>query len=149
MIKIVNVIPQSLSGETNQDSEPNIAVNPANPQQIAISAFSPDPMGGANAPIFVSTDGGDTWTLNSIVPSAGSIGTGDITMKFASISNRLFTGILDGATGDFEVHRTTDFTNPSPMVQLEGRSNEDQPYVQAASVMGGAGVGTDRVYIGV
>ena len=30
MVKVVNVIPQSLSGETRQDSEPNIAVNPAN-----------------------------------------------------------------------------------------------------------------------
>ena len=98
MIKVVNIIPLSLSGETNQDSEPNIAVNPANPLQIAASAFTPSPMGGANAPIFVSTDGGDTWTLNNIVPSAGSIGTGDITLKFAGNSGRLFTSILDGAT---------------------------------------------------
>jgi len=72
------MIPQSLSGETNQDSEPNIAVNPANPLQIAGSAFTPNPMGGANAPIYVSTDGGDTWSLNNIVPSSGSLGTGDI-----------------------------------------------------------------------
>lgn len=46
MIKVVNIIPRSLSGETNQDSEPNIAVNPANPLQIAASAFTPSPMGG-------------------------------------------------------------------------------------------------------
>jgi hypothetical protein len=98
MIKIVNVIPQSLSGETNQDSEPNIAVNPANPRQVAITAFTPDPMAGPNAPIFVSTDGGDTWTLNSIVPSAGSIGTGDITPRFAvpliASSHPFWTGRL-------------------------------------------------------
>ena len=41
MIKLVNMIPSSMSGETNQDSEPNIAVNPANPRQIAGSAFTP------------------------------------------------------------------------------------------------------------
>jgi hypothetical protein len=149
MIKVVNMIPQSLSGETNQDSEPNIAVNPANPSQIAGSAFTPSPMGGANAPIYVSTDGGDTWSLNNIVPSAGSSGTGDITLKFAGTSSRLFTSILDGATGDFEVHRSTDFTSPTVMSQLEGRSDEDQPYVQATTVMGGGDVGKDRVYIGV
>ena len=63
-IKVVNIIPQSLSGETNQDSEPNIAVNPNNPLQIAASAFTPNPMGGANAPIYISTDGGNTRTLN-------------------------------------------------------------------------------------
>lgn len=149
MIKVSNIVPQSLSGETNQDSEPNIAVNPANPSQIAISAFTPDPMGGANAPIYVSTDGGATWSLNSIVPSAGASGTGDITLKFAGTSSRLFAAILDGASGDFEVHRTTNFTSPTAMTQLESRTGEDQPYVQAATVMGGAGVGADRVYIGV
>jgi hypothetical protein len=149
MIKIVNMIPQSLSGETNQDSEPNLAVNPADPRQIAGSAFTPDPMGGANAPIYVSTDGGDTWSLNSIVPSAGGIGTGDITLRFAGTSNRFFTSILDGATGNFEVHRAVNFTSPTVMTVLESRSNEDQPYVQAATVMGGVGVGKDRVYIGV
>ncbi len=149
MIKVINIVPQSLSGETNQDSEPNIAVNPANPLQIAASAFTPAPMGGANAPIYVSTDGGDTWTLNSIVPSAGSIGTGDITLKFAGTSSRLFASILDGATGDFEVHRATDFTSTTAMTQLENRADEDQPYVQASTVMGGADSGKDRAYIGV
>jgi hypothetical protein len=149
MIKIVNMIPQSLSGETNQDSEPNLAVNPANPSQIAASAFTPNPMGGVDAPIYVSTDGGDTWSLNNIVPSAGSLGTSDITSRFAGTSSRLFTSILDGSTAAFEVHRTPDFTNAAPMTQLESRANEDQPYVQAATVMDGSGTGTDRVYIGV
>jgi hypothetical protein len=149
MIKVINIIPQSLSGETNQDSEPNLAVNPANPLQIAASAFTPDPLSGINAPIFVSIDGGDSWTLNSIVPSAGGSGTGDITLKFAGTSNRLFTSILDGTTGAFEVHRTNDFTSSSPMMELESRGNEDQPYVQAATVMGGADTGKDRVFIGV
>ena len=149
MIKVVNMIPQSLSGETNQDSEPNLAVNPANPKQIAGSAFTPNPMGGSTAPIYVSTDAGDSWSLNNIVPSSGSLGTGDITLKFAGTSNRLFTAILDGTTGAFEVHRSTDFTSPAAMTQLESRANEDQPYVQAATVMGGPDVGKDRVYIGV
>ncbi len=149
MINVVNIVPQSLSGETNQDSEPQVAVNPANPAQIVASAFTPDPLGGPNAPIYVSVDGGTTWSLNTIVPSAGSIGTGDITLRFAGTSNRLFSSILDGATGAFEVHRTADATSSTTMTTLETRADEDQPFVQAATVMGGAGVGTDRVYIGV
>src|SRR5262245_37755664 len=68
-VLVVNMIPRALSGEENQDSEPTIAVNPANPRQIAASAFTPDPAEGPRAPIFVSTDEGETWTLNSIVPS--------------------------------------------------------------------------------
>ena len=149
MLQIVNMIPQSLSGETNQDSEPNIAVNPANPVQIAASAFTPSPMGGANAPIYVSTDGGNTWSLNVIVPDGGSLGTSDITLKFAGTSSRLFASILGGATGNFEVHRSTDFAGPAVMTQLESRANEDQPYVQSTTVMGGADTGKDRVYVGV
>src|SRR5437773_60637 len=96
MIKVVNIIPQSLSNEDNQDSEPNIAVNPANTQQIAVSAFTPDPLGGANAPIFVSSDGGNTWTLNKIVPGEGTVGTGDITIRFGTQNNRFYAGILRG-----------------------------------------------------
>lgn len=149
MITVVNITPHSLSGDTNQDSEPNIAVNPANPKQIVATAFTPDPMGGPNAPIYLSTDGGATWTLNSIVPSAGSIGTGDITTRFTGTSNRLFSSILDGGTGAFEVHRTPDATSAAVMTTLETRADEDQPYVQAATVLGGADAGTDRVYIGV
>ena len=57
---VVNMIPNALSGEANQDSEPMVAVNLANPQQIAGSAFTPDPANGPNAPIYVSTDGGTT-----------------------------------------------------------------------------------------
>src|SRR5271157_121925 len=33
-VLVVNMIPKSMSGEENQDSEPCIAVNPANAQQI-------------------------------------------------------------------------------------------------------------------
>jgi len=61
-LTIVNMIPRSLSREQEQDSEPNIAVNPANPRQIVATAFTPDPAAGQRAPIFVSTDGGLTWS---------------------------------------------------------------------------------------
>jgi hypothetical protein len=120
-------------------------VNPANPLQIAGSAFTPNPAGSGNAPIFVSTDGGTTWALNTSVPSV--VSTHDITLKFAGTSNRLFTTILD-AGGPFEVHRATAFP-PASMTPLESRTNEDQPYVQSTTVMGGADTGKDRVYIGV
>ena len=53
LITVVNMIPSSLSGETNQDSEPNLAVNPANLQEIAGTAFTPSPGGSpTRSPIF-------------------------------------------------------------------------------------------------
>src|SRR6266513_3029973 len=65
-VMVVNLIPRSLSGESNPDSEPNLAVNPANPQLIVASAFTPNPAGSGDAPIAVSTDGGNTWSLHAI-----------------------------------------------------------------------------------
>src|SRR5882762_5926048 len=43
-VKLVNLIPASLSGETNQDSEPFLAVQAANPQVMVASAFTPNPV---------------------------------------------------------------------------------------------------------
>src|SRR6267154_1300907 len=42
--KVINLIPASLSGETNQDSEPFLAVQSANPQLMVASAFTPNPI---------------------------------------------------------------------------------------------------------
>src|SRR6266511_5495749 len=83
-VVVVNMIPRSLSRETNQDSEPSLTVNPANPLEIVGTAFTPDPMGGALAPIYLSSDGGATWRLSSIVPSqsGSSTGTSDISLAF-------------------------------------------------------------------
>jgi hypothetical protein len=147
-VTIVNMIPKSLSDETNGDAEPNLAVNPSNPLQIAGSAFTPDPSGGTHAPIYVSTDGGQTWTLNSIVPSNDpNTGTGDITLRFSG-TNKLYAGILSlppAVAGDTELKilRSDSFTGPAAMKVLVDRKGVDQPYVQVISVNG-----KDRLYVG-
>src|SRR6266498_1892747 len=87
-VTVVNVIPATLSNETQRDSEPNIAVDPANPQRIAASAFTPDPASSGSGPIFVSTDGGNTWALNVVLP--GGNRTGDVTIRFANASGILY-----------------------------------------------------------
>ena len=51
---VVNIIPQNMSAETNFDAEPSIAVNPANPQEIVISTFTPD-----TGPMVKSITGGE------------------------------------------------------------------------------------------
>ncbi len=68
-IKVVNLIPASLSGETNQDSEPFLAVQAVNPQIMVASAFTPNPFSvSGNAPVYISEDGGNTWVLSAITP---------------------------------------------------------------------------------
>ncbi|HKR86443.1 MAG TPA: hypothetical protein VJS37_19940 [Terriglobales bacterium] len=152
-VSVVNMIPKSLSGESRTDSEPNLAVNPSNTRQIAASAFTPDPRGGPNAPIYISTDGGQSWMLNLIVPgSAGDpdgFGTNDITLRFGS-SNVLYAAILEedvsaGPTtgGQFDILRTNDFTSAKTMTRVMSRRGVDMPYVEVISVGG-----KDRVYVG-
>jgi hypothetical protein len=148
---LVNMIPNSLSGETEQDSEPMLTVNPNNPQHIVGSAFTPNPMGPSSTvgPVYVSTDGGHTWTLNSIVP--GGDMTGDITVAFGPQSNDLYAGILrqDAPPSDTELNilRTANFQSPTQMQVLVDRLGSDQPFVQS-STGGIGGPATDRVYVG-
>src|ERR1043165_7130012 len=150
-VLVVNMIPKSLSGETHQDSEPTIAVNPKNPLQIAASAFTPDPSHGPRAPIYLSTDGGNTWTLNSIVPSTVADGsaTADITVAFGSASNILYAGIIrfpySGDQTRINILRTNDFQSSTAMKVLVDRQGAgvDQPYVQAITRGG-----KDFVYVG-
>src|SRR5256885_15360399 len=70
-VGVVDLIPVSLSGESWQDAEPFLALYAANPRLMAASAFTPNPGGSASAtaPIFVSDDGGDSWTLRNTLPS--------------------------------------------------------------------------------
>ncbi len=145
-VQVVNVIPAQYSNEVNSDSEPNVTVNPANPKQVVLSAFTPCPpmISTTNAPIYFSIDSGVTWQLNCIVPGNNSIsGTGDITIRFAGSSGVLYGGILRGDSSlELNILRTADFTSATPMTVLVDRTQEDQPYTQAMDA------GGDHVYIG-
>ena len=121
--KIVNLITANQNDETNNDTEPNIAVNPANPNIMAASAFTSSPnrvrpdgtlicdtfpcpmiinpanyrhvyMCDCRAPIYLSTDGGETWVLKDVLPSNNGI-THDITLAFSE-AGYLYAAILKG-----------------------------------------------------
>ncbi len=161
VITLVNMIPNDHSGmglddregEISQDSEPSLAVDAANPLQIAGTAFTPGAAGG-NAPIYVSVDGGMTWMLNPIIPApGGSASTFDQTLRFAGAGNNLYAStIRDDSPVPFgtivNFLRSNNFTNAAIMTELDHRSGLDQPFIQAATVMGGPDAGKDRVYVG-
>ena len=150
--RLVNLIPPALSGEANQDSEPNIAVNPANTNQMVATAFTPDPLQGPNAPIYVSSDGGQTWALRTVVPGDGPAGTGDISVGFASGSGILYVGILsaDAPANQtrLQILRNTSYLSTATMPVLVDRLGVDQPWVVAASAQDQAGQAADHVYVG-
>ncbi|HXU31307.1 MAG TPA: hypothetical protein VN851_12075 [Thermoanaerobaculia bacterium] len=142
-VLVINMMPLAQSAEAIQDSEPNLAVNPSNPLQIAGTAFTDNPTGGSAAPIYVSTNGGFTWTLNNIVPS-GAGGTADITLRFGTTTNTLYAGALRDDNLQFNIFRTTNFTSGTAMTSLRNRFDVDQPFVEARTFSG-----ADRVYVGL
>ena len=152
VIDVVNIVPNTLSSETNQDSEPSIAVNPENPQQIVVTAFTPAPPGGANSPIYYSTDGGLTWQLNfdmPFQPKAVSNGfPGDQTVSFAPGGSELFGAFLREDNQGLLVFRTDDITSPAVLPTFGAQAKVDQPWVDARKVVGGVDDGKFRVYIG-
>jgi hypothetical protein len=151
VVNVVNMIPQSSSAETNQDSEPNLAVNPANPKEIAGTAFTPSPnKNSKNSPIFYSSNGGQTWALKDLIAAKP---VRDQTLRFATTGGMLYAGVLWGggnniALINFDILRTNDFSGLTTMTQLATRKNDDQPFVQAATVPSGPNAGKDRVYVG-
>lgn len=144
-VKVVNMIPVTQSAEHHEDSEPNLAVNPLNPLVIAGTAFTSTPPASPYAPVYVTFDGGNTWVERMIVPSnpGDYYGTYDITLRF-SPSGLLYGGILRAPTSHMEILRTSDLLLNTPMTILLDRGGEDQPFVQAGSLI----PLTDRIYVG-
>lgn len=163
-LTLVNMVPASRSGEINQDSEPSLTINRRHPKQLAASAFTWDnlqgpPMIGANAPIYVTVDEGDSWDVAYSVPSTvgAFFPTGDITLWFSEqpsgSTSLLYTSILHSAEFSMRVFRADDYRLSVPMTLLDtqtfgGTNRVDQPRVRAETVHRGPDRGKDRVYVG-
>jgi len=145
IMRIVNVVPNDHSNETNDDTEPNIAVNPNNPHEMVITTFTLPDAGNANGPVFFSTDGGENWSLRFDVPGGMP---NDQTVCFASTSNELYMATLRDSGNQLNVLRGADPSTGATFPVEETRSTIDQPWVQAITVIGGPDNGKDRIYIG-
>ena len=98
--------------DTFNDGETSIAINPANNNEIVISAFSSSWTAG-NAAIWQSTNGGTTWTKQFVIPVPPGVGGTagcpcDQTFDYGS------NGVLFGAflTGETNVYSGST-TNPA------------------------------------
>jgi hypothetical protein len=142
-LRVVNVTPNVLSNETSGDTEPSIAVDGANPQRIAITAFTPDPAASGSAPIYTSTDGGVNWATVVCLPGGNT--TFDSSIRFAGQSGNLYAGILRADTVNLAILRSA-FPPAGLMTQLINRAGVDQPWV-AASWAGVPGGTAERVFV--
>jgi len=66
-----NTDPNLTNTDTFNDGETSITVNPANPDEIVVTAFSGS--WGAHAPLWQSTDGGHIWTKRFTIPAPPGI----------------------------------------------------------------------------
>lgn len=134
---LVDVVPASENQEHDQNSEPNIAVNPANPDQILITAFSTNPR---RNPVYFSNDGGATWSLFQ------RTAVGDQTLAW-SPSGFAYLAILTPSGSQLAVARQTNPTAANhnfifiPKSRYAPRGTPDQPWIDATSVT------TDHIYV--
>src|SRR5437762_12940225 len=124
-VRVVDMVPASLSGETWQDAEPFLTTFASNPNILAASAFTPNPGGPASttAPIYVSDDGGDTWSLRNTLPS--DVQTADITHAGGE-SPALYATILGTPSIALKHLETNDVLSPTTMTQDATRPHVDQ-----------------------
>src|SRR5947208_12289553 len=111
---------------------------------MAAPASTPTPAGSASAtaPIFVSDDGGDSWTLRNTLPSQSM--TADITHAVGGTPPVLYAGILKVPDFPLDELKANDFLSPATMTLQGFRADVDQPFVRSSAV-GNA----DRVTIGI
>ncbi len=163
-VQVVNMVATANSGETQRDSEPNIAVDPKNPLLIAASAFTPDPNGTLNGVLYFSIDGGQSWNLTPAFVPAGQSMMGciasfcDVSVRYAASSSLLYMGDLavdNGQNTNLAVGRVSNIsTNARNYTLLETRNSTgvnqypDQPWVEATTVLEFAGQGSDHTYVG-
>src|SRR5690242_8433019 len=130
-VRVVDMVPATLSGETNQDAEPFLAVHPTNRGIMVASVFTPNPAGPSSttAPIYVTQDSGKTWALRATVPSA--VQTADMTEAFDGGNGDLFAGILQ-STGSLSLTEliTHDALSTTTMTVQASRANVDQPFTR-------------------
>jgi hypothetical protein len=156
MLKVVNMIPNSWSDEQNQDCEPNLSVNPANPGEIIGSAFTYDNPAGTSAvspqmtgnwaPIFSSVDGGDTWALQFVLPSTAGdqLPTWDVTCRYGGASGEVYSGLISPGGFTILINRAPNAsTQQTTITTVTG----DQPFLEATTTVAG-GVSHDRLYVG-
>ena len=69
-----NTDPNLTNTDTFNDGETSITANPANPNEVVVTAFSGG--WGANAPLWQTTDSGNNWTKQFTIPAPPGIAAG-------------------------------------------------------------------------
>jgi hypothetical protein len=140
-VRVVNLIPNAQSSETTFNSESFIAVNPRNPNQIAVSAHYAHVgycMSPVRSAIFVSVDGGTTWAARCKLDSSDISWPKDITLAFSGDGQKLYAGYLLSDTAGLwsASFGTSDDPTSDAMSVAETKTGIDQPHLHAPTTAG-------------
>jgi hypothetical protein len=93
--RLVNIPTDATDASNSADTEPSIAVNPTNPNEVVVVSFSGNWSATQMAPVWKSSDGGLTWRRVAQIPQpqTGLSGPGDQKVAFDS-SGRLHVAEL-------------------------------------------------------
>ena len=105
-VVVNNTDPNLTNTDMFNDGETSITANPANPNEVVVTAFSGG--WGANAPLWQSTDGGNIWTKQFTIPAPPGIAAGgcpcdqaiDYGMANQMSGTFLISDIFSGTTTD-------------------------------------------------
>jgi hypothetical protein len=117
-------------------TEPSIAVNPRNPKQIAVVAFSGNWGPSSGAPVWKSDDGGTTWrkVLQLPQPAAGQSGPGDQKIAFDRNGNLYVAELaLDSLNNTYNyIYRQNETADATMLVGAA--YGDDQPHLDIDKV---------------
>jgi len=116
VFRVVDILPQNDSAETNQNSEPSIAVNPVNPAQMFAGSF-----GDGVPPFFVSTDGGTTWSI------FGTLFNNDKSIAWKVDGSAVLVATMIGMPDFGPINTYSAFTQLNNYV---GSNRNDQPWIR-------------------
>jgi hypothetical protein len=132
VLGVVDLIPQSDSGEIAQNSEPSIGVNPVNPMQMFAGTFGT----GAQNPFFVSNDGGVTWSI------IGAFDHGDKSIAWKVDGSAVLVATLgaEPSPDPDEKGPIDTFAGFGPVINhYVGSDKNDQPWIRTGP--------SDHVYV--
>src|SRR5215469_9159415 len=132
-ITIVDLIPQASSAETGQNSEPSLAIDPLDPNDIIAGVFS-----RTSTLFYLSTDGGATWS------PYGTLSSNDKSMAWTADGSAALAVTLTSSSDLSLYSGTTSSGNfGAPIFTYDGinnTNNTDQPWIRTGP--------SNHVYIG-
>ena len=112
------------------DTEPSIAVSPEHPSHVAIVTFSENWSASTGAPVWKSSDSGETWTkkFQVVQPNPGEFGPGDQKLDFDANGNVYVAelAVAGGLLKDY-VYRQTGA--PDAPLTPGASYGDDQPHL--------------------